>query len=125
MMNNKLGKILLALALGVFVLSAWQIQAGDGKAQGQKHPELDYSISCTECHEEVTPEIVAEWKSSKHGMMNFGCYMCHGDGQVEFKAKPDTEGCLSCHTGSPVDASKGGNLQCFTCHQGHTLKFHQ
>lgn len=124
-MNGKLGKGLLVILFGVFLFFAWHLQANDGQAKGEKHPDVDFSISCTECHQEVTPEIVAQWKSTKHGMMNFGCYMCHGDGQEEFKAKPDTDNCLNCHTGEPVDASKGGNLQCFSCHKNHNLKFHQ
>lgn len=124
-MNRKLSKVLFTTIFGVFLVFAWQSQASDGKKQGEKHPDVDFSISCTECHQEVTPEIVAEWKSTKHGMMNFGCYMCHGDGQEEFKAKPDTDNCLNCHTGEPVDASKGGNLNCFSCHKAHDLKFHK
>ncbi len=124
-MNGKLNKTLIAMALSVLLFFAWQLQANDGRKQTEKHPDVDFSISCVECHQEVTPDIVKEWKSTKHGMMNFGCYMCHGDGQVEFKVKPDTDNCLNCHTGEPVDASKGGNTNCFSCHKPHDLKFHK
>ncbi len=90
-----------------------------------KHPAVDFSQSCVECHTEVTPDIVKEWKNSKHGKMNFGCYMCHGDGQVEFYPKPGTQRCISCHPEYGFDASKTKASNCFDCHQGHTLKFHK
>lgn len=96
----------------------------DGKVK-EKHPDVDFSVSCVECHTEVTPEIVKEWKSSAHGKMNFGCYMCHGDGQQEFYAQPGTQRCISCHPQYEVDFSKTNASKCFDCHQGHTLKFHK
>ncbi len=114
--------VLGAMAFVLFILNA-HLEAQEKKQE--MHPDVDFSVSCMECHQEVTPDVVKDWKSSKHGMMNFGCYMCHGDGQQEFYPQPTTEKCLSCHTGVPVDARKGGNLNCFTCHKGHTLKFHQ
>ncbi|NOX88879.1 MAG: hypothetical protein GXO77_07620 [Calditrichaeota bacterium] len=122
---SKTTKWLLAVAGVLIIIFSLQfnLQADDEKEE--KHPEVDFTQSCMECHKEVTPDIVRDWEKSKHGVMNFGCYMCHGDGQVEFYRKPSTETCLSCHTGEPVDARKGGNLQCFSCHNGHSLKFHQ
>ena len=91
----------------------------------EKHPDVDFSVSCVECHTEVTPDVVKDWKSSKHGEMNFGCYMCHGDGQQEFYARPGSQRCISCHPAYEVDFSKTKASNCFDCHQGHTLKFHK
>ena len=90
-----------------------------------KHSEVDFSLSCTECHQEETPEIVKEWRNSDHGIMNFGCYMCHGDGEVEFESSPSTERCISCHSDQEVDFTKVKLQNCFDCHQGHSLKFHR
>lgn len=90
----------------------------------EKHPDVDYSISCMECHETETPEQVEEWRSSPHGKMNFGCYMCHGDGVEEFAASPGSERCVSCHSDQEVDFTKCKLDNCFDCHQGHSLQFH-
>lgn len=123
-MNARLRVIPLALfimLLGMFFAAG--LMAGD-KTKMQKHPDVDFSISCMECHTEVTPDAVKEWKSSKHGQMNFGCYMCHGDGQQEFYAHPGSERCTSCHPGKAVDFSKTKVQTCYDCHPGHALKFH-
>lgn len=109
---------LLFLGLNLF--------AGQEKAI-KKHPQVPNfkNESCVNCHKEVTPDIVKDWKSSKHGEMNFGCYMCHGDGQQEFYVKPGADRCISCHGDYAVDFSKTKFNNCFDCHQGHTLKFHK
>jgi hypothetical protein len=96
-----------------------------GPGQSDKHPEVDFSVSCVECHRDATPEIVSQWKSSKHGLMNFACYMCHGDGKQEFSRRPGTERCQACHSALNVDFSRTPAKNCFDCHNGHTLKFHQ
>jgi len=95
---------------------------GGGKAV---HPEVDFGRSCTECHLEVTPEVVEAWKGSKHGLMNFGCYMCHGDGTEYFEAAPSTVRCASCHGKEEIDFRVTRFESCFDCHDGHTLGFHR
>ena len=90
-----------------------------------KHEDVDFSISCVECHQEATPQAVKEWRESKHGMMNFACYLCHGDGVESFEPKPSTEKCIGCHSGQQVDPQKAPGMTCFDCHNGHTLKFHK
>lgn len=88
-----------------------------------EHPEVDFSISCVECHLTETPVQVKEWQASAHGVMSFGCYMCHGDGTETFSVRPGQESCVSCHDNKTVD-TKTIKPRCFDCHQGHTLKFH-
>jgi hypothetical protein len=120
--NKQFQFTVLGGVLGI-ILFILPLIAGD--KQQQKHPEVENfeKISCVECHTEVTPDIVKDWKSSKHGKMNFACYMCHGDGIEEFNAVPATDRCISCHSGQ-IDFSNLKQNQCFDCHQGHTLKFH-
>lgn len=89
-----------------------------------KHPEADFSISCFECHEGATPEITAEWSAGKHGQVNVGCFVCHGDGEIEFFAKPSGDNCMGCHSAYEVDFAKQEVKSCFSCHGGHDLKFH-
>ncbi|MDZ7291557.1 MAG: hypothetical protein ONB44_22220 [candidate division KSB1 bacterium] len=98
-------------------------QAAPPGARG-KHPEVDFSISCLECHRDATPEVVVKWESGKHGQVNVGCFVCHGDGEVEFYNKPQGERCISCHSPQEVDFTKLPVKTCFGCHNGHDLKFH-
>ncbi|NIX57620.1 MAG: cytochrome C [candidate division Zixibacteria bacterium] len=114
---------ILAIAV-VIVFLSWNMLAGD-QEEMVKHPEVDFSLSCKECHKEMTPEVYQDWKSSKHGLMNYGCYMCHGDGQEEFYPSPGSERCVGCHSPQEVDFAKVPVGNCYDCHKGHTLKFHQ
>ncbi len=91
---------------------------------GDEHPDVDWSISCSECHQQVTPEIYESWSESKHGQVNFGCYICHGDGQENFYAKGSDQTCINCHAGQEINFEKTNVKSCFDCHNGHTLKFH-
>ncbi len=117
----------LVTLFGVFALSILLIGlsfALPEGTEGEQHPDVDFDVSCMECHAEETPEIFSDWQGSKHGFMNFGCYMCHGDGTVDFEIKPDTDKCASCHGGYSVDFSRLNVNSCFDCHPGHRLKLH-
>ncbi len=122
-MKSAFSSVLIVLLALLFTMSMVGNMSAAGK-KADKHPDVDFSISCVECHSEVTPKAVQEWRSSKHGIMNFGCYMCHGDGQEDFSARPGSERCIACHSGQDVDFSKTAVKNCFDCHKGHTLKFH-
>jgi len=85
------------------------------------HTEVDFSISCMECHSEATPDIYEDWASSGHGAMNYGCYICHGDGIENFSVQPATEMCINCHSSASGHLMRMENQGCFDCHDGHTL----
>lgn len=36
------------------------------------------NAECLDCHVKSRPQIIAEWKQSKHGQVNVGCIECHG-----------------------------------------------
>ena len=97
------------------------MQGGPEAAKAAKHPEADFSQSCVDCHRQATPEITAQWASSGHGKLNYGCYICHGDGEQTFAVKPGSDGCISCHSASFEHIEEVGNTSCFECHNGHTL----
>ncbi|NOY60235.1 MAG: hypothetical protein GXO75_15095 [Calditrichaeota bacterium] len=120
-MKKVLLAVLIVAAIALFYFSL----TGFAPKADEKHPEVDFSVGCVECHSEVTPEATAEWQHSKHGKFKVGCFVCHGDGEVNFKSKPDDESCISCHSDYEVDWSKSKEKSCFDCHKGHTLKFHQ
>ncbi|MFQ5583187.1 MAG: hypothetical protein ACE5GL_01975 [Calditrichia bacterium] len=61
-----------------------QAETTPGNLLSGKHEDVDFSISCVECHEQETPEQVEEWEKGMHGQVNVGCFVCHGDGEVEF-----------------------------------------
>lgn len=90
-----------------------------------KHVEVDFSQSCYDCHLNTSPEIVAKWETGKHGQVNVGCFVCHGDGEEEFFAKPQGERCSGCHSAKEVNFAALPVKNCFGCHGGHDLKFHQ
>lgn len=89
-----------------------------------KHPDIDWTVSCVDCHTDMTPDIVKDWEMSRHGDVGFSCYLCHGDGQETFYAKGSDKDCLGCHAAQEVDFEKSNVASCFDCHNGHTLKFH-
>lgn len=89
-----------------------------------KHPDVDWTVGCAECHQDETPEIFKAWNESRHGQVNFGCYICHGDGEEVFYAKGSDQTCSGCHSGQEVNFEKTNMKSCFDCHNGHTLKFH-
>jgi hypothetical protein len=57
---------------------------------------------CIDCHEDVTPFVVSEWKRSKHSENMVSCLMCHGvshssDKDVDKAATVKPELCTMCH----------------------------
>jgi len=67
---------------------------------------------CAECHSAVTPNIVSDWKTSKHASYSVGCAACHSDAHssAEDVAKaglPTAETCRACHKDQFAQFSKG------------------
>jgi hydroxylamine dehydrogenase len=67
---------------------------------------------CVECHNKITPNIVSDWKLSKHSGAEIGCITCHGDqhtsGSDVSKAKiPTPETCALCHETQVAQFKKG------------------
>lgn len=64
---------------------------------------LALAQDCVECHTKVTPNIVSDWKLSRHMVAETGCPDCHGDEHksdydVEKVSLPTPETCEACHT---------------------------
>lgn len=120
----KMFVVCITALVSSLIISCAAIGLGNKVVTG-KHIDVDFSLSCNECHIDVTPDIVADWKSSGHGRMNFGCYICHGDGEVEFYPVAFTEKCITCHSNNEEHLSEHKNRGCFRCHDGHTLIPHE
>ena len=70
------------------------------------------AADCVGCHSKVTPNIVSDWKLSKHSGVGVTCVSCHGDqhtsaadvGKVKI---PTPETCSQCHQTQFDQYSKG------------------
>lgn len=67
---------------------------------------------CVDCHQKHTPNIVSDWKISKHGRHNLSCAVCHGQehqSATDFaKAKiPTADTCAKCHPQRADQFKKG------------------
>ena len=61
-----------------------------------------YAKECTDCHNNITPGIVSDWKISKHNKEGVGCSDCHGDkhtsaADAKNAAIPTPATCGKCH----------------------------
>src|SRR5690348_4063362 len=41
--------------------------------------QQDSAANCLDCHSKKTPNIVSDWKISKHSGVGVTCVVCHGD----------------------------------------------
>lgn len=67
---------------------------------------------CIDCHNKVTPNIVSDWKLSKHSGAEISCVACHGDQHTSAsdtaKARvPTPETCAQCHETQVTQFKKG------------------
>ncbi|HXZ40077.1 MAG TPA: multiheme c-type cytochrome [Terriglobales bacterium] len=67
---------------------------------------------CVDCHSKVTPNIVSDWKLSKHSQLEVTCVACHGDQHTSAsdvaKVKiPTPETCAACHQTQVEQFNKG------------------
>ena len=67
---------------------------------------------CIECHSKITPNIVSDWKLSKHSAAEITCVACHGDQHTSAddvkKVKiPTPETCAQCHETQVAQFQKG------------------
>ena len=116
------GYMLILLIVSVAIITFGFIT--NNELPQDEHPDVDWSIGCQECHADETPDIYSAWENSKHGHVNFGCYICHGDGQETFYAKGIDDNCAGCHAAQIVEFEGTKFSSCYDCHDGHTLKFH-
>lgn len=67
---------------------------------------------CVECHSKVTPNIVSDWKLSKHSQAEVTCVACHGDqhssaSDVAKVKIPTPDTCATCHSTQVEQYKKG------------------
>ncbi len=79
--------------------------------------------TCVQCHKEITPDIVKQWKASAHGYTLTNCGVCHGD-QKNFRVKPGNDVCIGCHS-TQVEQNTVKGKSCATCHPPHHFTQHK
>lgn len=67
---------------------------------------------CVDCHKDVTPNIVSDWKLSKHSENDVSCSVCHGENHktatdVSNVQIPTAETCSDCHETQVNQFKKG------------------
>ena len=67
---------------------------------------------CVDCHSKITPNIVSDWKLSKHHQAEVTCIACHGDQHTSATdvAKvqiPTPDTCATCHSAQVEQYKKG------------------
>jgi hypothetical protein len=70
------------------------------------------NAQCIECHSKTTPNIVSDWKLSKHSQSDIGCVVCHGDqhtsaADVSKVKTPTPDTCADCHADQVAQYKKG------------------
>jgi hypothetical protein len=72
----------------------------------EEQPEVEITnataIACIDCHKDVTPNIVSDWKLSEHYQNKIDCSYCHGEehtSNVDFARAeiPTPDTCFTCH----------------------------
>jgi hypothetical protein len=79
---------------------------------------------CVECHAKATPNVVNDWKLSKHSSLGIGCEACHGTDHTTAedaaKAKiPTPETCGQCHSERVEQFKKGKHAIALGCNGSH------
>jgi hydroxylamine dehydrogenase len=71
-----------------------------------------YAETCVECHTGITPNIVSDWRLSKHSTNDVDCSVCHGSDHqsvtdVEKVLLPTPQTCGACHSERGEQFSRG------------------
>ncbi len=96
----------MLLGIGLF-LALGLYRPGKGTSA-----EASAGEKCVECHSKTTPNVVSDWKVSKHSGAGVGCQACHGSEHVSAddaaKARiPTADTCGQCHADRLEQFKKG------------------
>ncbi len=78
-----------------------------------------FADSCVDCHNEISPNIVTDWKLSKHFENEISCSACHGEehqsaDDVDKVSLPTAATCADCHDTQFDQFSKGKHALAWT-----------
>jgi hydroxylamine dehydrogenase len=108
-MRNSLRILSLLSCLLLLVCGA---QRGAAQHAGTPHRDARAAAKCVDCHLKATPNVVNDWKLSKHATLGVGCEECHGSDHDGFQNAalariPTPETCANCHPGRVAEFKKG------------------
>jgi len=98
-----------SMRLGLLVAA---IIAALSSANALAQTVQNVTAQCIDCHTKATPNIVSDWKQSRHSQVEVGCDTCHGSEHMKaddaVKAKIPTPGtCAQCHQTQVEQFTKG------------------
>lgn len=113
----------------VFLFPLVLLAAAPARKPPAGHPDAGpnpAADACESCHAEATPQVVAAWEGSQHGLVLVKCFVCHGSTGDDFARAPSAGRCAGCHPAemaslTPAKGKKGPAAGCFGCHDGHAL----
>ncbi|MFP4082546.1 MAG: multiheme c-type cytochrome [Candidatus Aminicenantes bacterium] len=78
-----------------------------------------FSQECVDCHQEVNPNIVSDWKLSQHSQNDVTCSTCHGEehttpSDVDKALIPTPDTCAICHSDRVEQFKKGKHAAAWT-----------
>jgi hydroxylamine dehydrogenase len=102
-MDRRIVFLLTSLTLIIIVFSNGSLAAQTG---------VPAASQCLDCHNKVTPNIVSDWKLSKHSQAEITCIACHGDqhtsaSDVAKVKMPTPDTCATCHSTQVEQYKKG------------------
>lgn len=111
----------LARCAAVSLVLCAALPALAGVARPRAHLDVKGEQECATCHRGDTPEAFKAWEDSKHGLALVKCVVCHGSTGKDFRPRPDTSACRSCHAAAVEALAKRPVKDCFACHAPHSL----
>lgn len=102
----------VSVKLSLLVLAVLVVAALAFSLEPLTVPGKAMESTCIECHQNVTPGAVSDWKLSAHAGAGVDCASCHGEGHssAEDVAKVNTitaATCAECHEQQHIQFSKG------------------
>jgi hypothetical protein len=102
-MSNKNHLFWMAVLLLLSPLAQPLFAAGAAEEGGELPPITDLAArACIDCHGTETPNIVADWRLSRHARNSVDCSVCHGDAHrsaadANLALIPTPDTCAMCH----------------------------
>lgn len=97
---------------GLFLLCLSFLLCLAALANANSQQPAGVGTQCVDCHRKVTPNIVNDWKQSRHSEVGISCDICHASDHMTAadaaKAKiPTPETCGQCHDAQVAQFKKG------------------
>ena len=109
----------LFCALLTFAKAASLHKSEPKQASWGQPPVEDSSAECLDCHEQTSPNLVADYRASRHYQLDVGCVDCHGSSghgiapSDTFLNGPGNQACQKCHADETAQHRASAHFQSF------------